>query len=278
MVELPENWKKILDFVVDAPIAWQSPEEIAQALRQDVEETTDLLSDMDAAGWISVWDLEPGPVVTLSTLAAYHYGVILVEMGPEDEPRWSPVGDPAPVPPRGKHLAKTDLHARQDQAFDPAPAPDLSMERAEELAHRAARYRQHLTVTCRIEDLPLPCYFLGQGLTPWPGPAESRGPERCPACAGRPLMPHAYCLYCNRWGLDDVLVKLVAQSEKRNPPEASQSGQPMPDESDSSLPEPSPQAPDPVAPSKRLRKKFKNDGARVKVMRKLWRAKRMANG
>jgi hypothetical protein len=275
MVEIPENWKKVLDFLVEAPVAWQSAADIARALVWDVEETTDLLSDMDVAGWVSVWVIEPEPVITLSTLAAYHYHVVLVEIGPEEQPRWSLAGEPDPIPPRAKNVASCEHHARQDKLLDSNLSPDLAMEEAETQAEDAARYRGRRAPTCRVEDLPLPSHLLGQSLTPWPGPPRPDGPQRCPVCAGRPLMPHVYCLYCNRWGLDDVLLKLLAQSELAS---RSASRQSTPNESASALPDSAPDAPAQASARPQTPEPSNSRRARRKALRKLWRTARTVKG
>jgi hypothetical protein len=275
MVEIPENWKSVLDFLVEAPVAWQSIAQIARALVWGVEETTDLLSDMDVAGWISVWVLEPEPLITLSTLAAYHYQVVLVELGPEEFPRWSLAGEPDPIPPRAKNVASCEYHARQDKLLDPGPAPDLAMEQAEIQARRAARYRRHLAETCcEADDLPLPCHLLGQSLTPWPGPPRADGSALCPVCAGRPLLPHVYCLYCNRWGLDDVLDKLVAQAERASRQARSSSQQSTPNESASARARTSPEAPAEAGSGQRTANPESSDRVRRKETRRQWRAAR----
>jgi hypothetical protein len=276
MVPIPENWKKVLDFLVEAPVALQSAEDIARALLWNVEETKDLLCDMDIAGWISVWDTEPRLLITLSTLAAHRYQVVLVELGPDEVPRWSLPGQPDPVPPRAKNVSSCELHATQDQAPDPNPGPDLVLERAEELAERAARYREFLAATCLVKDLPPPCHFLGQSLTPWPGPPQSNLPQRCPVCADRPLQPHVYCLYCNRWGLDEVLQKLIAQSENPGRGLAPSSQAATLNQSASASPESSPDAPAPDASPQRAAMPFKHNRARRKAMRKAWRTVRSA--
>jgi hypothetical protein len=282
MIEIPENWKKVLDFLVQAPVAWQSATDIARTLLWDVEETTDLLSDMDVAGWVSVWVIEPEPVVTLSALAAYHYHVVLVEIGPKEQPRWSLLGEPDPVPPRAKNVASCDHHARQDKILDPSPSPDLVLEQSEIQAERAAHYRRRLAATCRVEDLPLPCHLLGQNRTAWPGPTQSNDPkpQRCPVCAGRPLLPHVYCLYCNRWGLDDVLRKLLEQSAQSGRPSDPASRQSTPNEaaSVSALADSSPDGPPQVGVRPRDPKPSKGGRARRKALRKMWRTVRSVKG
>src|SRR4051794_1468591 len=92
--ELPEGWGPVLDALVVAPIAWQSPGQVAEALAAGVEETTEVLCRMDVEGWIAVWDGEAGPLVTLTPLAAERMRVVLVEYGADETPRWARVGDP----------------------------------------------------------------------------------------------------------------------------------------------------------------------------------------
>src|SRR4051794_12436443 len=113
MVELLEEWKAVLNLLLEAPVAWQSPEELAVALGRGVGETTDLLCQMDVEGWITVWDREPGPVVTLTAVAAERLEVVLIEVGAEETPRWAHVGDPVPPPPRAKHVGRTERSAAQ---------------------------------------------------------------------------------------------------------------------------------------------------------------------
>jgi hypothetical protein len=274
MAEIPENWKRILDFLVEAPVAWQSAAAIAEALAWGLDETTDLLADMDVAGWVSVWVVEPEPLITLSALAAYHYQVVLVELGPKELPRWSLPGEPAPIPPRAKNVASCEQNARQDKILDPGLSPDLAMEQAETEAQRAARYCRYLAATCQAEDLPPPCHLLGQSFTPWPGPPQSSGAHRCPVCAGRPLLPHVYCLYCNRWGLDEVLHKLVAQSEQRDRASDPSSRQSTPNVLVDSWP-------DALADGDarpRTSKHAESGRTRCKAMRKLWRTARSFKG
>jgi hypothetical protein len=214
MFNIPDVWKQILNALIAAPVAWQSPRQIALALGWDVDETTDLLSAMDLAGWIATWEVEPALVVTLSPLAAHRLSVELIEFGPEEIPRWSSIGEPSTDRPRVSDMPFGGHGPIQDNIDEAMLPPDLLIERAETVARRAARYRQKLVETADVGDLPPPCHFLGQNLTPWPGPAVTGLAESCPVCAGRPLSPHVYCLYCDRWGLDTVLEILVARSAK----------------------------------------------------------------
>jgi hypothetical protein len=199
MVEIREEWKPVLNALIAAPVAWQSPMEIATALGRDIEETTDVLSAMDEADWISVWDVDQGPLITLSTLAAHRLQVVLVEVGPEDgDPRWMPAGQRAPKPPKAPNVAASEHYARQDKMFDRELSPEDAAENFESPA-----------VYCdpRI-DLTLPTLLLGQNLTPWPGAEAFALAEVCPACGGGPLSPYMYCLGCDRWGLDEKFAKV----------------------------------------------------------------------
>ena len=208
MVDILEEWKSILNALIAAPVAWQSPTEIAAALGRGVEETTDLLSVMDEANWVSVWDVEPGPLITLSTLAAHRLKVVLVEVGPEETPRWMRNGRSAPGPPKAIDVSVTEHHARQVHVVDPEPSAEHATGDFERRAASAADLRPSTVSLIQVEDLPPPILLLGQGLSPWPGPGDLTRVEVCPACAGRRLLPHVYCLVCDRWGLDEFLDKL----------------------------------------------------------------------
>jgi hypothetical protein len=65
MSEVSQSWRTVLDAM---PSGWTTPAAIASRLGRDVEETTDLLAALDAAGLISVREPEDedGPIVTLS--------------------------------------------------------------------------------------------------------------------------------------------------------------------------------------------------------------------
>jgi hypothetical protein len=214
MLDIGEEWKCILKALVAAPVAWQSPVELAATLGRGVEETTDVLSLMDAANWLSVWDVEPGPVVTLSALAAHRLKVVLVEVGPGETPRWAPANEPIPSVPKASNVSASEYFACQDKLLDSQPSPEQATEDFESRSVRANYLRTRPSRPFRVEDLPLPTLLLGDSLTPWPGPKEFKQAAECPACGGGPLSPHAYCLGCDRWGLDTALEKL---SPKRAP-------------------------------------------------------------
>ncbi len=194
MSEQPEIWGWIFETLVKGSKAWQGPAEVADGIGLDLDSTTDILADMNVAGWVDVWELEHCLAVTLSSLAAERLGVRLEETGLDEEARWHSVGDPVPSPPRAKNVCSSIRGADWNFLIDPAVSP----EEIAELAEEAAEF--HLTE--EGPSLPFPMLLLGTNLTPWPGP-DLELSETCPACGARPLPKHAYCLCCDRWGFDD---------------------------------------------------------------------------
>ena len=204
MVEIREEWKSILNALIAAPVAWQSPTEIAAALGRGIEETTDVLSVMDEADWLSVWDVEPGPLITLSALAAHRLEVVLVEVGPEETPRWLAANQPTPPSPKASNVAASEHYARQDKMLDPELSPE---DAAENFERRLAYHGREI-------NLPLPTLLLGQNLTPWPGPGEFTAAEICPRVRRRPasslrLLPRLRSLGAGR-GAREALADVSA--------------------------------------------------------------------
>jgi hypothetical protein len=214
MFEILDDWKLILDILIAAPVAWQSPADIAAALGRGVDETTDVLSVMDEADWLTVWEVEPGPLITLSALAAHRLKVVLVEEGPEETPRWARANQPIAEPARASNAAVLDERAGLDRLPDSEPSAEHAAEYFERRSARFVARRLSPSVPFEVDDLPLPILLLGQNLTPWPGPQVLTRADVCPACAGAPLGPYAYCLGCDRWGLDEVLERLAPVRRK----------------------------------------------------------------
>jgi hypothetical protein len=203
MLELSEEGRRIVEALIKAPVAWQSPVELASAIGLDLEETTDLLADLDADGWLSPWERQSDVVVTLSVAGASRLGVRLVESGRSESPRWARLGDPEPPALRASGVFRDERAACLERVVDPAGSPEEIAERAEEALGRSSlpsgpRSRGNL------EGLPAPTLLIGLGLTPWPGPGVGRK-AACPSCGSRRLEPSMYCLYCDRWGLDHML-------------------------------------------------------------------------
>ena len=178
---------------------WSAPADLASELGWSVDETTDRLAELDATGWVQVWERARDVVVTLSSLGAERLGVRLVEFGLNLTPRWLAINEPEPPIPRASGVFINARAMELEFVIDPAPRPDEQAESAEETFRFASRQSRR---GGKLEP-PQPSRFLGQGLTPWPGPAAFQKPP-CPACGGDPLTPVEYCLGCDRWGLDPV--------------------------------------------------------------------------
>ena len=216
MAELPDAWLLVLNALIEAPVAWRSPAEIAAALGRGDEETTDLLCDLDVAGWLEVWEAESGPLVTLSALAAERLGVRLVEVGPGETPRWARAGDPDPPRPAAKNVCLTRAgrvagvrrSTRPRRPTSPPSGASAPQALARPSGRRPRRARP------RREDPPRPTLLVGLEPDPLARPPGRLAGAVCPACGGRTLGPQMYCLYCDRWGLDRL------RSRRRRPPAA----------------------------------------------------------
>lgn len=201
MQDLPAFSRRLLDALADAPLAWQTPEQLARLLGADFETTCDAVADLDASGWLDPWELDGTIHVILSPRAAERLRVRLVPIGRSERFRWSSLDDPEPaqVVTGRSHGGATLL----DLLADPTPGPELLAE-ASERAEGLAAARAEAGVRPREEFLPRPKILLGLGLTPWPGPRAE--PTRvCPGCRSAALDETAYCLVCDRWGLDHRL-------------------------------------------------------------------------
>ncbi len=196
MVDLPENGIPVMNALLGAPLAWQSPAQLADALGRELEETLDLLCNLDVVGWLEVWDCEEGPLITLSPFAAARLCVRIVEVGPGETPRWAGAGDPDPTPRRAKGVFLSVRSAELEYVVDPLSLIEIDIDE-----NRTEPRQEESRANGRYSEGPRPWLLLGQGLTPWPGPTALRN-EPCPACGGQLLQPIMYCLYCDRWGRD----------------------------------------------------------------------------
>ena len=205
MVELSEIGSTVMNALIEAPVAWQSPAEVAFAIGLGEAETTDMLCELDVAGWVEVWESVDGPLVTLSALAAERLAVRLVEVGPGETLRWARTGDPDPRPARPKNVCTSARAASLDFVLDSNESHEAGVERFESVEARANTLRGHQSGHAQQEDLPRPTHLVGVGLTPWPGPSQYEDLAKCPACGSRKLRPQMYCIYCDRWGSDGLL-------------------------------------------------------------------------
>ena len=201
-----EVWDRILRAIAEGPTACVTPEALAPSIGLDLDRTLDEVASMDIEGLLDLWERPEGIVVTLSTLSAVQLGLHLIELGPNLALRWARDGDPDPAPPRSSHVVRDPGSASFAFLIDPSPGPEEMAESGRQ-AERYHRSPARAKAICRSEERaapPRPSRLIGTGLVPWPGPsAGAEGP--CPACGSVPLPPNAYCLCCDRWGLDGAV-------------------------------------------------------------------------
>lgn len=194
--------KLLLGAILRGATVWSAPADLANELGWNIDETTDRLAELDATGWIEVWERPREVVVTLSSLGAERLGVRLVEHGRSLTPRWLAINEPEPPAPRASGVFRNARAMELEFVLDPAPSPDEQAEIADETIRLASRSSRRPGNA----EPPKPSRFLGQGLTPWPGPSAFTKPP-CPACGGRLLTSVEYCLGCDRWGLDSAFAR-----------------------------------------------------------------------
>jgi hypothetical protein len=220
MFELSVESHQVLLAILRGPVFWQTLAEVAIRAGLDLEATTDLLAALDADGWVEVRERAEGLVVALSPLGAERLGVRVIEQGAGETPRWADASQRDPLPPRAKNVCANHRSADLDFVLDPRPSPDIEAELAERsnfaldtpVPAREDRSQPlgRGSLRKRIDPnddstWPRPILLIGQGLTPWPGPCRDNAPARCPACGSKRLKLHAYCLCCDRWGLERLL-------------------------------------------------------------------------
>ncbi len=213
MVELSESGRRLIEALLGASVAWQSPEELAEATGGELEATLDALATLDADGWLAAWPRGDGLVVTLSVGAVSALEVRLVEVGPGQVPRWAGASEPDPEPPRASGVFRADRAASLELVVDPGISPEEAAGLAEARSARVAPPGAR-PGPIAIELLPRPTRFLGTSTTPWPGPGDGRKAS-CPVCGSKRLDPATYCLYCDRWGLDHLVRGEPAPKSRR---------------------------------------------------------------
>ncbi len=217
-IEIKDAWQSILSSLIRGSVAWQSPVELAGRLGRDVDAVTDELASMHVAGWLSVWERPDGIVVTLSSWGAERLGVRLGNFSEDQPPRWTEIGAPEPPSPKARRVAAGAAIEELDLVFDPLPSPDLAVEVAEDISRNVLGGRSKLMISA------CPTLLIGERLTPWPGPALL-AKRCCPACHGQPLNAIAYCLYCDRWGLEHLLLSGSGSERLARPDRPRISGQ-----------------------------------------------------
>ena len=195
-----EVGRRIIDAVIEAPVAWRSPGELAERLGWSLDQTLDEIATLDAAGWLEAWELVDGPVVTLSLAATSSYGVRLVEVGHDETPKWARSGDPDPPALKATGVFRSERAAALNLVVDARPSVEAAAIEAEETADLAETL-DGASRSCVAGRWPRPTLLIGGGLSPWPGPHQADQGD-CPACRLAHLPAQAYCLWCDRWGLD----------------------------------------------------------------------------
>lgn len=144
--DLSDLQRLVIDALVDAPLAWQAPDQLARSAGTSIDLTSWALVDLDLAGWIVPWHEPPvgpypwpGPVVTFTPRGAESLGVRIIEVGPDETPRWARADAPDPFPPKAKGIFRD--FGSLGLVIDPAPSPlDLVIE-AEEATSQKPRRR-----------------------------------------------------------------------------------------------------------------------------------------
>jgi hypothetical protein len=203
---VPELWIRIIEAIAEGPSAWMTPKALASTLGVDEDEMLDEVASMDVSGLLELWEHAEGLVLTLSALSADRFGFRLTEHGPFCQLRWARIGEPEPTPPPARHVVRGSSSASFAFLIDPRPGPEAQAE----VSLQAERYRASQLTEAASRNVdraepPRPTILIGTGLIPWPGPFSTDS-GRCPACDSRLLPPNAYCLYCDRWGMDDIPV------------------------------------------------------------------------
>jgi hypothetical protein len=203
MFEITDPGRDLLRAIVSAPLGWQTPVEISALLGLDLDRTSEALADLDAGGWLASWETERALYVTLTPHAAERLRVRLVQVGRSEVMRWRSLDEPEPPAP---HVSTVSSGRADflDLIADPAPGPEAEAIGAEH-AQRLAATKAAEGGEAWLALLPRPTILLGLGLTPWPGPRPAAG-RPCPGCNARELSMRSYCLVCDRWGLDHLLV------------------------------------------------------------------------
>ncbi len=98
MFDLSETCLRLLRALTAAPVAWQTPAQLASKIGGPRERALDALADLDASGWLDPWETDGEFFVTLTPHAAERLRVRLTPAGRSDTLRWVSVDDPQPCP------------------------------------------------------------------------------------------------------------------------------------------------------------------------------------
>jgi hypothetical protein len=216
MFDSADPRQQLLNAIVAGTLGWQTPQQLATRLGLDLDQTCDLIADLNAQGILDPWETEQELYVTLSPRAAERLNVHLVQVGRSEVMRWRSWDEPEP-PPKNASTRPSERTDALNLIADPTPGPEaqaMAAERAERLNSLLA---DDPADAKWLETLPRPTILLGLGLTPWPGPR--RTPDKaCPGCGSVAISETSYCIVCDRWGLDHLFANVRRQGGLHTPP------------------------------------------------------------
>lgn len=237
----------ILEALLRAPLPWQTPQELADALTQSLDYISDQLCDLEVSGVVDVSDSDAGVVVAFSFRTIAELDLELIDDEKTELPRWALRAAPRVGigPDLWEECERTPDHRNPDPYIVVALA-ELEEQRAER--KRVKREKRGLPL--RYQDVPLPTVqHTGHAGLDWHEPQLDGRQNRCPscmtgarprkvlrlkcrcgrgerfrpkdavcrACKNKPLSRTECCLDCGRWGWDSYFgPKASATQEERS--------------------------------------------------------------
>jgi hypothetical protein len=129
--EFEEVGARIVQALIDAPLAWLTLEQLSCRLSLSLDEINDALAELDAEGMLATWEECPkGLAVTFTPLGAYRLKIKICEVGPFEIQQWFSIGMPDPYPPPAKRVFRDP--EKLGLVVDPSPGPVELAEIAEE--------------------------------------------------------------------------------------------------------------------------------------------------
>ncbi len=139
----------VVEALIAAPLAWQSAAQLAWSVGwYDHDTCYDALADLESSSWLESWEDCPGCGVgiTFTARAAAALAIRIVEVGPDETPRWARADRPDPFPPKAKGVFRD--YGSLGLVIDPAPsAEDLAIA-AEEVPVEKPRRRRRRELPC----------------------------------------------------------------------------------------------------------------------------------
>jgi hypothetical protein len=170
---------EILNAIVNADAAWVSPSRICVSVQCPPDLVQGCIDDLERQGMVARWDAEDGPSVTLTPLSAEKLGVHI-----DDDGRWV-----------SNHLRERAARCRR--------MPDIDFEEPDADTGAFSAMAAERIAPIDENSLPFPTVLIGSSTTVWDNVRHAK----CPACGGRDLKPHEYCIFCDAWGGEKLLEK-----------------------------------------------------------------------